>query len=561
MVNKPLLSLKWRVLLLLTSVVVAVGLSQYFLLKGGLHEALSQQRAVTGKRLSAMLDGSFVVWAEKIEQMAGIIAAMQSLAVALESADEAQTRSIIARHANVLHLDLGVETIQVYDREGRLAMRWGGVRAANLDALVADVSATHKPRRAWYCAEATCFVYTIVPIVQSGPYERGVLALSFNLMDMLSSFIKLSGTEIRLTTAYATRPPDSTGAYDIRLEPKTLPLPKNFVLVARFNEKEERALLNRIWQRLLIFSGIGFLLLSAAVLLALWRPLKRLGHTASSFELLASGRFAEFRNAISAAPCARFADEVDVVNHSAIKAASGLEQLEAARAKRKLAQQNSLTSVRFVESEKKRIARELHDQLGQVLATVLFDARAIAQDNSQDLVSMQKRAGRIIESLSSLFAQVNNIIDSLRPEVLDTLGLGQALQSLIDHWHQVAPSCHFTLKMDWGLNELPDDINISLYRITQECFTNIMKHSNATKVAIGLTVVHKRKRDTVVLHIKDNGEGFDVDTTPAGGGLQSIRQRAEALGGNARFKSSPSTGTHVIVTLPLKPELLLQNRL
>lgn len=508
-----------------------------------------------------MLDGSFVVWAEKIEQMAGIIAAMQPLAVALESADEAQTRSIIARHANVLHLDLGVETIQVYDREAKLAMRWGGIRAANLDALVAEVSATHKPRRAWYCEQATCFVYTIVPIVQSGPYERGVLALSFNLMDMLNSFTKLSGTEIQLAPADATRTPESTGVYDIRLEPKTLPLPKDFVLVARFNEGEERALLNRIWQRLLIFSGLGFLLLSAAVLLALWRPLKRLGHTASSFELLASGRFAEFRDAISAAPCARFADEVDVVNHSAIKAASGLEQLEAARAKRKLAQQNSLTSVRFVESEKKRIARELHDELGQVLATVLFDARAIAQDNSQDLVAMQKRAGRIIESLSSLFAQVNNIIDSLRPEVLDTLGLGQALQSLIDHWHQVAPSCHFTLKMDWGLNELPDDINISLYRITQECFTNIMKHSHATKVAIGLTVVHKRKRDTVVLHIKDNGEGFDVDTTPAGGGLQSIRQRAEALGGNARFKSSSSAGTHVIVTLPIKPEVLLQNRL
>ena len=236
------------------------------------------------------------------------------------------------------------------------------------------------------------------------------------------------------------------------------------------------------------------------------------------------------------------------------KAALDLLQLEAARSTRKSAQQNSLVSARFVESEKKRIARELHDQMGQLLVAVLFDARAIAQTRRQaNLTNIQERAGRIIENLNGLYDGVNNIIDSLRPELLDTRGLRQAIQALVDHWNQIVQSCEFTLKMDFDVHDLPDDVNISIYRITQESLTNTVKHSSATKVEIGIIVRRETsiKQDFMVLHIKDNGKGFDVQSTPEGGGLHSIRHRSEALGGTFLIKSNASKGTHVIVTLPL----------
>ena len=550
--NTPFVSLKWRVLSIVSGVVLLISLSQYLLLRAGLQESFKQQRAATAQRLSSVLDSSFVIWVEKIEQMAGIIASMKSLADALESSNETQTRDIITQHADVLHLDLGVETIQVYDRNRRLAMHWGGP-AMNLDALVLEVSSTHRPRHAQFCEQRTCYIYTIVPMVQSGPYKHGVVAMSFNLTDMLNAFIKISGAELRLIPA-STHSQSTQDVYNIRLEPKSLPLPKGLWLVSRFNATEERALLSRVWQRSLIFSVLGFLVLAVAVLVALWKPLKRLGHTASSFELLAAARFSEFRDAIRKARTKPPFDEVDIVNQNAIKAAVGLEKLELAHVKRKIAEESSLESIRFIESEKKRIARELHDQMGQVLVAVLFDARAIAQTHKPaKIVDIQHRARRIIDSLNGLYDQVNNIIDSLRPELLDTRGLRQAIQALVDHWNKIIPSCQITFKMGFNVHGLSDDVNISIYRITQESLTNVVKHSSATRVSIEIEVHlgSTTNHENVVLHIKDNGNGFDVQSTPEGGGLHSIRHRSEALGGTFLIKSNASKGTHVIVTLPL----------
>ena len=93
-------------------------------------------------------------------------------------------------------------------------------------------------------------------------------------------------------------------------------------------------------------------------------------------------------------------------------------------------------------------------------------------------------------------------------------------------------------------------------RIAQESLTNAVKHSNATKVAIGLTIRRGSppQHGVVVLHIKDNGKGLDVLNTPDGSGLQNIRHRVEALGGNFRLKSMPLLGTQVYVTIPLNNE-------
>jgi two-component system sensor histidine kinase UhpB len=202
-----------------------------------------------------------------------------------------------------------------------------------------------------------------------------------------------------------------------------------------------------------------------------------------------------------------------------------------------------------VEAEVKRIAHALHDEAGQLLASVYLALRELEADLTPDA-----RLG--IERIHSLLAQVEKelrrVSHELRPTVLDDLGLVPALQYLANSV-SLRTGLSVAVECDEG-PPLPLVVETTVYRIVQESLTNAIKHARASQVAIGLSRGAKALRCV----IRDNGRGFDVPSVLArrgaerGLGLAGILERVAALGGALHIGSAAGAGTQLDLTIPLE---------
>jgi len=206
----------------------------------------------------------------------------------------------------------------------------------------------------------------------------------------------------------------------------------------------------------------------------------------------------------------------------------------------------SRTLMASQEAERKRIAAELHDGLGQHLVLInnlsLMGAQSTDRHADNDLLY-----DRIAEQTSEAIDELRTISYNLRPYQLDRLGLTRAIRALSDHGRQIFPG-EWTHELDNIDGIVETDLEIAFYRIVQECINNILKHSNATQASIVL----RRSDSNLILEIKDNGQGLPADqSSMAGFGMIGMRERAEALGGKLQISIPPGGGTYVIVTVPV----------
>jgi signal transduction histidine kinase len=205
------------------------------------------------------------------------------------------------------------------------------------------------------------------------------------------------------------------------------------------------------------------------------------------------------------------------------------------------------------EDERSRVARELHDELGQSLSGLALGTEAMERLISSD----PERAKAHLEQLRSLVAattdQMYDLILALRPSALDDLGLVVALRSYADRMlspHGIA----FEITVDGLTDRLPPTTETALYRIFQEALSNILRHSAANQVRIEL----KRQDDDFEGSIVDNGVGFDPGSIQADGstgrglGLLGMRERVEQCGGHLQILSTPGQGTRLILWVPLE---------
>jgi signal transduction histidine kinase len=215
----------------------------------------------------------------------------------------------------------------------------------------------------------------------------------------------------------------------------------------------------------------------------------------------------------------------------------GAEQREQAR------RETLRRVVEAQEAERRRIARELHDDTGQSLATVLMGLRMAeeAEDPADARRMLADLRGTITDSIRDLRA----LAVELRPTALDDFGLGPALERLTETYAR-----RTGLDVDVHLANLdprlPEAVETAVFRIVQEALTNIAKHAGATRVS----VVAQRQGDRVMLVVEDDGRGFDTALPNGGLGLVSIRERAELLGGNLRLESSVDQGTTIAIEIP-----------
>jgi len=202
------------------------------------------------------------------------------------------------------------------------------------------------------------------------------------------------------------------------------------------------------------------------------------------------------------------------------------------------------------EQERKRISRELHDEIGQTLTAVnvkLATLKKEAQVNTKDLKKAISSTQRLVERSMDT---VHRFARELRPPVLDDLGLIPALHSYMKVFAKRS-GVHVRFKAFAGVEKMHNDRRIALYRVAQEAFTNIDKHAQATLVSVTIT---KAKR-LVRMEIHDNGRSFDASRLAARKvvrlGLLGMRERNEMVGGTFHVESEPGKGTTVQALVPL----------
>ena len=235
-------------------------------------------------------------------------------------------------------------------------------------------------------------------------------------------------------------------------------------------------------------------------------------------------------------------------DHNRILQQEGEELLEANRLRDRFLQQIIVSQ----EEERKRVARNIHDHLGQELTALRFALSALETDLKEDRDPVDN-LGRCKALASAIDSEVGFLSSELRPTGLDDLGLVQTLKYFIDDW-----SNHFNTKAELhssGMDEveMPSSIAINVYRIAQEALNNISKHAKATIA----NVLIEHQDDTLTLIVEDNGVGFDAgdSSTRNNGhgqmGLVGMKERAALIHGSLEIESQPRRGTTIFLRVPL----------
>jgi signal transduction histidine kinase len=195
------------------------------------------------------------------------------------------------------------------------------------------------------------------------------------------------------------------------------------------------------------------------------------------------------------------------------------------------------------EEERQRLARELHDELGQTLNAIKLDILALPESAA---------AARIAVNVDRVYGAAGDLVRSLRPTALDELGLPAALEACVDRWRVSHPALAVQLSTAGELEALGEVVNLTLYRVVQEALTNCVRHARADHFYIDLTRGSGRSSG-VVLELRDDGQGFDPEAAgQRGSGLTGMRERVGLLGGRFELLSAVGQGVTIRVDIPLQ---------
>jgi two-component system sensor histidine kinase UhpB len=200
------------------------------------------------------------------------------------------------------------------------------------------------------------------------------------------------------------------------------------------------------------------------------------------------------------------------------------------------------------EDERRRLARELHDELGQYLNAIQLDARALTAAGADTL--QHEAARRIGDNATHVYGVVSDLVRRLRPAALDELGLVAALEAFVDRARVLHPALDVRLTFEGYWEELGEAINLAVYRIVQEALTNCVRHSRSPSLAIRLNR-GPAPGELLQLEIADQGVGLEPRVAlAAGGGMAGMRERVQLLGGNFELLSQPGQGATIRILLP-----------
>lgn len=253
------------------------------------------------------------------------------------------------------------------------------------------------------------------------------------------------------------------------------------------------------------------------------------------------------------------------IEQANLRLAAQRELAEALTENRKLSQRY----LQIQEDERRFLARELHDELGQSLNAIKIDAVNIrdamhvrdtitargavnADVTTSDLTEVSRSAQAIIDVSSKVYEVVRSLLRRLRPVALDELGLASAVQFSVEEWQRRHKGVDCVLSIDGEFEGLNEDVNITAYRFVQECLTNVARHAKAQRVEVSLRRhIANSGPNRLELFVDDNGRGVDPAVPRSGLGLIGLRERVDALGGRFEITGTPGSGTRISASIPL----------
>ena len=225
------------------------------------------------------------------------------------------------------------------------------------------------------------------------------------------------------------------------------------------------------------------------------------------------------------------------------------ERISAKKSRDELEQNRKLTTIiqGHIEDERRSLARELHDELGQYVSAIKIFAQNInnKSDGNKDI---KTSASSVTSAANQIYDGMHNIVRKLRPGALDNLGLSETIRDAVSNWQKQHENLNFLLIIKGEINDLGEAININIYRIIQESMNNALKHSKASEIKIDLSLLKK----SLKLEFSDNGVGFDkkILKNTKQFGLIGIKERIQSLKGTFDLQTSPSKGTSLIILIP-----------
>ena len=300
----------------------------------------------------------------------------------------------------------------------------------------------------------------------------------------------------------------------------------------------------------LMWVGLAFfIILNTLVYLLLSHSLKPIGRILGAINRIEQG---DLTTRLPAFPLPEF----DTIGHSLNRMAESLT------AERLLEENRQLTHLiqKHIEEERRSLARELHDELGQYVTAIKTFAVGIANKakaniSSTGMAEVASSAQVIVSAANQIYDGMHNIVRQLRPGALDNLGLVETLKDLVSS-HQVQyPKLNIQLYLSenlqsGNLQSLGETISINLYRIVQESLNNALKYAEASTIEVRL---NKMSDGELQLSIKDNGIGMNIDTIDQSRhfGLLGMRERVQALHGTFAITSTPGLGTEITIKVPV----------
>jgi len=234
-----------------------------------------------------------------------------------------------------------------------------------------------------------------------------------------------------------------------------------------------------------------------------------------------------------------------------IKIANQVKQIEIQKLEKSLKDQelNEIDALlEGQEKEREKIAKDLHDNLGSLMATLKLNVEHLKFKNKATNPDDTKLFEKTEELITEAYLEIRNIAHTKNAGVIANQGLVPAIQNIVKNINfsdKIAVSF-----IPFGMNKRIDNaLEVSIFRMIQELLTNIIKHAKATKATIQLT----QHTDSINILVEDNGKGFDLDavTNQNGMGLTQIERKVEALGGTFTIDSFPEKGTTLILDIPL----------
>ena len=270
---------------------------------------------------------------------------------------------------------------------------------------------------------------------------------------------------------------------------------------------------------------VCLLALNLALLRPAFRPLDELVETMRGHDPLSPGRRARVDGGPAIVALAQTFNDM-------------LDRLEAER------RDSARRALLVQESERQRIARELHDEVGQTLTGVMLQVEGLAGTIPKEF---REQLDELRETARHGTEEVRRIVRRLRPEALEDLGLQSALAALSASIGEQA-----RLRIEWRLEPwlpLSQEQELVVYRIAQEALTNVARHANAAQVRLDL----ERTDEHVVLMVRDDGRGLPPDAFRSSEGIRGMRERAMLIGAQLTIAEAPSGGTEVRLSIPLEP--------